>query len=97
MCDRYILEIVCPNCGYFDGDCYYAPTCEIDTWECPICKQKVDLAEYSGISYEDASNAAQIEEILSDFEDVSYDDMIEYSHEKWEKRFHVTLDKTDEL
>lgn len=56
MGDRYILEIKCKKCGYFDDDVYYAPTCGIVDWICPKCKKEVDLEKLTGISYDDASN-----------------------------------------
>ena len=56
MGDRYYLDVKCPKCGYVEKDVYYAPTCGINNWVCPKCETVVDLGEYSGISYEDASN-----------------------------------------
>ncbi len=65
MGDRYFLEITCPNCGFHDDDdVYYAPTCGFLKWKCQKCGQVVDLKEYTGISYEDASNANEIEQII---------------------------------
>jgi hypothetical protein len=43
-----------------DDDCYYAPTCGFVTYEC-VCGNVIDLLEYTGLSLEDASNAAEIE------------------------------------
>jgi hypothetical protein len=63
MGDRYILQIDCPKCGFFDDDVYFAPTCGIDKWQCSRCGHKVNLCLYTGISYEDASNADIIEEL----------------------------------
>jgi ribosomal protein S27E len=64
MGDRYFLTVTCPKCIFLDDDVYYAPTCEGFTeWECPSCGHIIDLAEYTGISKEDASNKAEIEEI----------------------------------
>lgn len=64
MGDRYILEITCPNCHYYDDDVYYAPTCGFVDWDCPKCGYKVDLAEYTGISYEDASNRNAMQKLI---------------------------------
>ena len=64
MGDRYILEIICPECGEYDDDCYYAPTCGFIDWECPICKCVVDLEKYTGISKESCSNRKAIEEAI---------------------------------
>ncbi len=66
MGDRYILEIECPKCKYYDDDVYYAPTCGYVEWKCPKCKTKVDLEKYTGISYEDASNAEEIKQMIKD-------------------------------
>ena len=60
MGTRYILAVTCERCGHTDGDVYYAPTCGFGTWECP-CGAVVDLAEYSGITYEEASNRIEME------------------------------------
>jgi len=62
MGDRYFLTVLCPECGAKHLDVYYAPTCEINTFRCP-CGNIIDLEEYSGISYEDASNASEIKAI----------------------------------
>jgi len=48
-----------------DPNVPFAPTCEIVDWTCPRCKHVVDLTEYTGISYEEASNAREIEDIIS--------------------------------
>jgi len=67
MGDRYILEIKCPKCLFFDNDVYFAPTCGFTVWNCPSCGHKIDLYEYTGITYEDASNidliSAEIDKI----------------------------------
>jgi DNA-directed RNA polymerase subunit RPC12/RpoP len=68
MGDRYILDITCPNCGFYDDDVYYAPTCGFTDWKCAICGENVDLEEYTGISYEEASNAIEIESLINNFE-----------------------------
>jgi len=67
MGDRYILEVSCPKCGYMDKDVYFAPTCGFTTWICPQCDYELDLYEYTGISYEDASNAKEIEKLVQEF------------------------------
>ncbi len=64
MGDRYYLSMECPVCGEEDNDVYFAPTCGFIEWECPLCKHLVDLCEHTGISYEDASNAFEIAELL---------------------------------
>jgi len=56
MGTRYFLTVTCPKCKYTDLNVLYAPTCEIVEWKCPECGTMVDLAEYSGVSYEEASN-----------------------------------------
>lgn len=56
MGDRYILEIICPKCKFFDDEVYYAPTCGFTKWRCDVCGYTIDLEDYTGISYEDASN-----------------------------------------
>ena len=67
MGDRYFLHVKC-KCGYEEDDVYYAPTCGFTDWDCPKCNQKIDLVEYSGISYEDCSNKAMLEEIVKSFQ-----------------------------
>lgn len=69
MGDRYILEISCPKCGYFDDDVYYAPTCGFVNWRCPECGTVVDLEKLTGTTYEDASNLDEIKRIIEDFGD----------------------------
>ena len=64
MGDRYILSVVCPKCGFINDDVYYAPTCGFITYKCS-CGYVVNLEEYSGISYEDASNRLEIETIIN--------------------------------
>ena len=64
MGDRYILTITCEQCGYTDDDVYYATTCGFITWKCPKCGKVHDLEKITGISYEDASNRAEIERII---------------------------------
>lgn len=68
MGDRYILTVRCPKCGTVYSDVWYAPTCGIDTFICPCCEHKIDLVEYTGISYEEASNANFIADFLKDLE-----------------------------
>jgi len=63
MGNRYFLEITCPECGTHDDDVYYAPTCGFVTWTCE-CGHTIDLETYTGISYEEASNATEIKQML---------------------------------
>jgi len=63
MGDRYFLDVICPRCGHRDEDVYYAPTCGFTEYRCP-CGWLIDLGEYTGISYEDASNAAEISALI---------------------------------
>lgn len=65
MGTRYYLEVICPQCGKKDDSVYYAPTCGFNDWTCPRCKTVVDLGEYSGISYEDASNRQEIADAVT--------------------------------
>ena len=65
MGDRYVLEITCPKCGFHDNECYYAPTCGFVDWNCGKCGYVVDLEKYTGISYEDASNAKELSELIN--------------------------------
>jgi ribosomal protein S27E len=64
MGDRYFLTVTCKGCGITVEDVYYAPTCDFVDWECPHCGEVTDLEEYTGITYEDASNVAAIREVL---------------------------------
>ena len=63
MGDRFYLEVICSKCGLKEGDVYYAPTCGFVNWTCPQCKNILDLEKYTGISYEDCSNADMIKTI----------------------------------
>lgn len=63
MGNRYILSVKCPDCGTVDDDAYYAPTCDFVEWTCE-CGTVVDLEELTGISYEEASNAAEPEALI---------------------------------
>ncbi|MFW6120725.1 MAG: hypothetical protein ACOC80_07465 [Petrotogales bacterium] len=58
-----MLTVKCPECGFVEYDVGFAPTCGINSWVCPKCGEKVDLQEYTGISYKDASNIDIISEI----------------------------------
>lgn len=60
MGDRYFLTVRCPECS--DGEVYFAPTCGFTKWVCPMCDHEVDLYQYTGITYEEASNANLIME-----------------------------------
>lgn len=66
MGDRYILVVKCARCGAIEAEVYYAPTCGFIDTVCS-CGYVTNLAEYTGISYEDASNADLIEEIIKDY------------------------------
>lgn len=66
MGDRYFLAVTCPECKTEDPDVYYAPTCGFVDWVCPKCRCIVDLEEWTGISYEDCSNADVIENLIED-------------------------------
>lgn len=68
MGDRYLLTVKCPNCGKVAKQVYYAPTCELDTYECKACNNVVDLIEYTGITAEDASNHIEIKSVISKLE-----------------------------
>lgn len=57
MGDRYHLQIECPECGFDDPDVYFAPTCGFVDWVCGGCGHVANLADLTGISYDDASNA----------------------------------------
>ena len=63
MGNRYIIDVTC-SCGHENGQVYYAPTCGFTTHECEECGAKIDLAEYTGITYENASNAEQIKRLV---------------------------------
>ena len=63
MGDRYILPLICPTCGTEDDDVYYAPTCGFTTHRCSGCGAEIDLEQYTGITYEEASNKELIEAI----------------------------------
>lgn len=64
MGDRYFITVTC-KCGYEDDDVYYAPTCGFVKWTCPKCKRKVNLEEYTGITYEHASNRDLIKSMFT--------------------------------
>lgn len=61
MGDRYYLTVICPKCGHNELEVYYAPTCGFSKCKCNKCREVIDLAEYTGISYEDCSNLGVIE------------------------------------
>ncbi len=68
MGTRYFISVLCPKCELISDDVYYAPTCDFVTFTCD-CGTVVDLIEYTGISYEEASNKDEIEDILKDYFD----------------------------
>lgn len=63
MGTRYFVPALCPACGKRD-EAYYAPTCGFTTWMCE-CGHAIDLEAMTGISYEDASNAGEIEAVIA--------------------------------
>ena len=65
MGTRYIMGVTCPECGHIATDCYYAPTCDFVTHVCESCGTVIDLGEYTGISYEDASNVEEIKIVMA--------------------------------
>ncbi len=67
MGTRYYLEVTC-QCGHVEKDVYYAPTCGMMTWPCPLCGRVVDLEQLTGITPEMASNRKEIEKIVRSFE-----------------------------
>ena len=69
MGTRWILTVVCPECGFEDDDVYFAPTCDFVIWKCPKCGFIVDLIEFTGISHEDASSAVEIAELCRKFKE----------------------------
>jgi len=68
MGDRYFLTVICPKCKFIEEDVYYAPTCGFTKWKCPICKHKIDLEKYTGITKKDASNKEKLEKIWRQLE-----------------------------
>jgi len=62
MGDRYFITVTCPKCGHTEDNVYYAPTCDITEYKCP-CGCIVNLEELTGISYNDASNLAEIQKL----------------------------------
>jgi len=68
MGDRYFLTVTCPKCEYWQSNVFFAPTCGFTTWECPKCGCVVNLEELTGITYEDASNLTEIEELIAEIE-----------------------------
>lgn len=69
MGTRYFLGVRCASCGHFDDDVYYAPTCGFRKTKCPECGYVTDLAAYTGITEEMASNRAEIEALCKTFEE----------------------------
>lgn len=62
MGNRYIISVLCV-CGNWDNDVCYAPICGWATHKCSKCGHVIDLEEYTGISYEEASNIDTIQSI----------------------------------
>lgn len=67
MGTRYFLDVTCSVCGERDEEVYYAPTCGVVTWTCKL-GHVTDLEDYSGISYDDASNREEIEALVKEVE-----------------------------
>lgn len=63
MGTRYYVDVTC-ECGATTENVYYAPTCGFTVHKCG-CGREIDLGEYTGISYEDASNLAEIESVVA--------------------------------
>jgi len=64
MGTRYFLTVVC-ECGAEEEDVCYAPTCGFVSHTCSGCGTEIDLEKYTGITYKDASNRAEIEAIIA--------------------------------
>lgn len=64
MGDRYFLTVECPKCGKKENEVYYAPTCGFTECHCS-CGHVIDLEELTGISYEEASNRAEMEDLCN--------------------------------
>ena len=62
MGTRYDIELTCSKCGHIQ-DAWYAPTCGFTEHKCRKCGHVTDLGEYTGISYEDASNLGEMQDI----------------------------------
>ena len=62
MGDRYVLTVKCPECGRVADDVWYAPTSGATEHRCP-CGHTIDLEELTGITYEEASNRTEIENL----------------------------------
>ena len=69
MGDRYILTVKCVKCGEVEEDVYYAPTCGFTEWKCPKCGHVTDLAEFTGISYKEASNLDKIKKLVDEIKE----------------------------
>jgi len=74
MGDRYVFPVTCPICKFKEKEVYYAPTCDITTWECPNCSYILDLENYSGISYKQASNSDYFDSL---FDNLDVDNFVE--------------------
>jgi len=68
MGDEFFLEITCPDCGRVDSDVCYAPTCDAIVHQCP-CGYVTNLAEYTGIRCEDASNRIEMTKMISEMKE----------------------------
>ena len=65
MGTRYFLTVVC-ECGVEEEDVCYAPTCGFVSHTCSGCGAVIDLEKRTGITYEDASNVAEIEAAIAE-------------------------------
>jgi hypothetical protein len=69
MGTRYIIDLVCPECAAVWLGEPYAPTCGITTFTCELCGTVIDLAEYTGISMEEASNRVALEALGATYDE----------------------------
>jgi len=91
MGTRYFVYVECPICGMEEEDVYYAPTCGFVEWTCPQCGHIVDLAELTGISYEDASNRGAIKEIVQELTEHGIQILGEEQREEEIKRTEIKV------
>lgn len=95
MGTRYVVTVMCPNCGRIHNDVYYAPTCGF-LWHKCDCGTKINLSKWTGISYEDASNLERIERIVASYKDdgMRFEVFIEVANDwnNWLSLGHWTID-----
>ena len=82
MGTRYLLTVKCPKCGKVEHDVYYAPTCGFVEYTCQ-CGHVIDLQEETGISYDDASNRAEVEAAVEDIAAGRLHDHDDVKRELW--------------